>query len=132
METALVAHASVTVPAKAGGVARGWGSSLAAAAAGLGRWGVPQGWAFPIAAWTGAGFQGLVHLLADDVHQALKDLLYVYVLLGARLEELETWMDIDGGTCETQRGKAWAVASYKSGFQALLCSCGPMTECLSL
>lgn len=85
-----MAHASVTVPAKAGGVARGWGSSLAAAATGLGRWGVPQGWAFPIAAWTGAGFQGLVHLLADDVHQALKDLLYVYVLLGACLEELKT------------------------------------------
>lgn len=68
----------------------GWGLSLAAAATGLGRWGIPQGWAFPIAAWAGAGFQGLIHLLADDVHQALEDLLHIDVLLGARLKELET------------------------------------------
>lgn len=72
------------------GVGRGWGPPLAAAAAGLGGWGVPQGWALPIAPRAGAGFKGLVHLLADDVHQALKDLLHVDVLLGAGLKELKT------------------------------------------
>lgn len=66
------------------------GSSLAGAAAGMREWGVPQGRAFPIAARAGAGFQGLIHLLADDIHQALEDLLHVDVLLGAGLKELET------------------------------------------
>lgn len=69
----------------------GWGSLLTGTAAGLWRWSVPQGRAFPIAARTRAGFQGLIHLLADDVHQALEDLLHVDVLLGAGLEELKTW-----------------------------------------
>lgn len=72
------------------GVGRGGGSCLAAAATGLGGWGIAQGWAFPIASRAGAGFQGLVHLLTDDIHQALKDLLHVDVLLGTGLEELET------------------------------------------
>lgn len=72
----------------------GEGSSLAGAAAGMWERGVPQGWAFPIAAGAGAGFQGLIHLLADDIHQALEDLLHVDVLLGAGLKELETCRDI--------------------------------------
>lgn len=75
------------------GVGRGWGPSLAAAAAGLRGWGIPQGRAFPIAPWAGAGFEGLIHLLTDDIHQALKDLLHVDVLLGAGLKELKTWTD---------------------------------------
>lgn len=94
---------------------RGGGSCLAAAATGLGGWGISQGWAFPIASRAGAGFQGLVHLLTDDIHQALKDLLHVDVLLGTGLEELETWTDIGGDTHETLKGKAWAVVSSKSG-----------------
>lgn len=65
--------------------------SLTAAAAGLGSRGVPEGRAFAIAAGVGAGFQGLVHLLTDDIHQALEDLLHVDVLLGTGLKELETW-----------------------------------------
>ena len=93
LETALMAHASVTVSAEAGGGGVGE-SSLAGTAAGLWRWGVPQGRAFPIAARARAGFQGLIHLLADDVHQALEDLLHVDVLLGAGLEELKTWRNI--------------------------------------
>lgn len=74
----------------------GWrqGLCLAAAAARLRGWGVPQSGAFPIAAGAGAGFQGLIHLLADDVHQALKDLFHIDVLLGAGLKKLETWTDI--------------------------------------
>ena len=35
--------------------------------------------------------QGLAHLLTDDVHQSLKHLLHVDVILGARLKELEPW-----------------------------------------
>lgn len=101
LETALVAHASVTFPAKAGGVGGGWGPSLAATAARLGRWSIPQGRAFSIAAWAGARFQGFIHLLTDDVHQALEDLLHVDILLGTGLKELETWMDIRGDTSET-------------------------------
>lgn len=89
LETALMAHASVTVSAEAGGGGVGE-SFLAGTAAGLRGWGVPQGRAFPIAARAGAGFQGLIHLLADDVHQALEDLLHIDVLLGAGLEELKT------------------------------------------
>lgn len=76
------------------GAGGGQEPSLTAAAAGLGSWGVPHGWAFAIAAWAGAGFQGLVHLLTDDIHQALEDLLHIDVLLGTGLKELETWMDI--------------------------------------
>lgn len=82
------------------GVGGGWGPSLAATAARLGRWGIPQGRAFPIAARAGAGFQGLIHLLTDDIHQALEDLLHVDVLLGTGLKELETWTDRGGDTCE--------------------------------
>lgn len=102
------------------GAGEGWGASLAAAAAGLGRWGVPQGRAFSIAAWAGAGFQGLIHLLADDIHQTLKDLLHIDILLGAGLEELETWKDIRRGQTPVRplRGRAGAVTSPKSGFQA--------------
>lgn len=37
-----------------------------------------------------SGVQALRHLFADDVHQALKGLLHVDVVLGAGLEELET------------------------------------------
>lgn len=95
---------------------RDWGPCLAAAATRLGGCGVSHGRAFPIASRAGAGFQGLVHLLADDIHQALEDLLYIDVLLGAGLEELETWTDIGGDTHETLRGKVWAVASSKSRF----------------
>lgn len=79
------------------GVGGGWVPSLAATAARLGRWGLPQGGAFPIAAGAGAGIQGLVHFLTDDIHQALEDLLHVDILLGTGLEELETWTDIKWG-----------------------------------
>lgn len=72
------------------GVGGGWVPSLAATAARLGRGGLPQGGAFPIAAGAGAGIQGLVHFLTDDIHQALEDLLHVDILLGTGLEELET------------------------------------------
>ena len=114
LETALVAHASVTFPAE--GVGESWGPSLAAAAAGLWRWGIPQGLAFPIAAWVGVGFQGLIHLLTNDVHQALEDLLHVDVLLRTGLEEFKTWRGIGGDTCETLGRIAWAVVSSRSGF----------------
>lgn len=71
-----------------------WGGTgvgtLTAAPSGLGGRGVPQGGALPVAAWASAGFEGFVHLLTDDVHQALEDLFHVDVLLGAGLEELET------------------------------------------
>lgn len=114
METALVAHASVTFPAE--GVGGSWGPSLAAAAAGLRRWGIPQGLAFPTAAWAGAGFQGLIHLLTDDVHQALEDLLHVDVLLCTGFKEFKTWRGIGRDICETLERIAWAVVSSKSGF----------------
>lgn len=109
--------------------------SLAATAARLGRRGIPHDGAFPIAAWAAAGIQRLIHFLTDDIHQALEDLLHVDIFLGAGLEELETWTDISGDTCETPRGIGWAVASSKSGFQAhfrLLSSYGTLAECLSL
>lgn len=38
-----------------------------------------------------AGVQTLRHLFTDDVDQALKGLLHIDVVLGAGLEELETW-----------------------------------------
>lgn len=37
----------------------------------------------------GVSLHALVHLLADDVHEALEHLLHVDVVLGAGLEELE-------------------------------------------
>ena len=39
--------------------------------------------------------QALAHLLTDDVHQPLKHLLHVDVVLSARLEELEPWTQTD-------------------------------------
>lgn len=72
-----------------------WGSqgpNLTAAAAWLWGWGIPKGRAFSIGAWAGAGFQGFIHLVTDDVHQALEHLLHIDVLLGAGLKELKTWM----------------------------------------
>jgi hypothetical protein len=69
------------------------GPVLTAAAAGLGGWGVPQGRAFAIAAWARVGLQGLVHLLTDDIHQTLEDLLHIDVLLGTGLKELKPCVD---------------------------------------
>ena len=68
----------------------GKGLNLTAAAARLWGWGIPKGWAFSIAAWAGAGFQGFIHLVTDDVHQALEHLLHIDILLGAGLKELKT------------------------------------------
>lgn len=71
----------------------GQGSPLTATAARLGGRGIPEGRAFSVAAWARARFQGLIHLLTDDVHKALKHLLHIDILLGAGLKELKTWMD---------------------------------------
>lgn len=68
-------------------------ATLTAAAARLWGWGIPKGRAFSIAALARAWFQGLIHLLTDDVHEALKHLLHVDILLGTGLKELKTWME---------------------------------------
>lgn len=100
----------------------GQGPNLTAAAARLRGWGIPEGWAFPIAAWAGAGFQGLIHLVTDDIHQALEHLLHVDVLLGAGLEELKTWMGRRWGqfaqSCQTPGTgpRKWSCSNPHSKF----------------
>jgi len=57
----------------------------------------------------------LVHLLADDVHEALEHLLHVDVVLGADLEELETWRGEGGGSATRMRMRhlTWAEDEYR-------------------
>ena len=38
-----------------------------------------------------SGIEALGHLFTDDVHQPLKGLLHINVVLGAGLKELKTW-----------------------------------------
>jgi 4-amino-4-deoxy-L-arabinose transferase-like glycosyltransferase len=98
----------------------GKGLNLTAAAARLWGWGIPKGWAFSIAAWAGAGFQGFIHLVTDDVHQALEHLLHIDILLGAGLKELKTWMGRRRGqcrrSCESQRTgpRKWSCSNLYS------------------
>lgn len=121
LEMAPVAHSLAAVLEEAGGgqMWGGQGSPLTAAAARLGGRGIPKGRAFSVAAWARARFQGLIHLLTDDVHKALKHLLHIDILLGAGLKELKTWMDRRWGqlrqSCESQ-GAGLAPTCILSSF----------------
>lgn len=67
-------------------------SRLAGATAGLCRWGLVQRHVLVVVAdHARAGIQALIHLLADYVHQALKDLLDVDVVLGTGLKKFKPW-----------------------------------------
>lgn len=57
--------------------------------------------------WHDVSIHAFVHFVTDDVHQALENLLYVDVVFGAGLEELEAWkreMGKDDIEVNKQRG----------------------------
>ena len=53
----------------------------------------------------GVSVHALVHLVTDDVYQAIKHLLHVDVVFGTGLEELETYMGERVRGRERQRDK---------------------------
>lgn len=70
---------------------------LAGAAAAFLRGRVLQTGVFVV--WHNVSIRGFIHFVTDDVHQTLENLLYVDVVFGAGLKELETWKQ------ETGKGK---------------------------
>lgn len=62
---------------------------LAGAAAVLLRRRLPKTGVFVV--WHDISIRAFMHFVTDDVHQALENLLYVDVVFGAGLEELESW-----------------------------------------
>lgn len=111
-------------------------ATLTAAAARLWGWGIPKGRAFSVAALARAWFQGLIHLLTDDVHEALKHLLHVDILLGTGLKELKTWMERRWRqlwqSCESQGAGLVPTCILSSFLPDLLCvqGCTRMFGCV--
>lgn len=64
--------------------------------------------------------QALGHLVADEVDEALEGLLHVDVVLGAGLEELETFA---GGSREQSSRETGTVSLLGRPCRTLVCSC---------